>query len=458
MAKKPVIYFVFRINEGPTSTRFGGFVSRLKKTGFMPDAEYKTVALSDLSFVIDENNFASIYDKQGEKQFHDASFVYFKSWEGMPEIASMVVSYLRSQGVPYEDKAVSHTSVGKASQLWKLWSQGVAVIPTIVTSGYLDQSMMQEAIGVGPYLIKPVDGQKGEGIVVLDSLEEVKQAIAADPTGWVIQPFIPNEGDYRVLCYGYEVRGAMYRQAAKGMIVNNTSQGGTSSYVEPETIPTDIAKLAVKAANAVQYAVAGVDVLVDAAGKAHVLEVNQGSQIVTGHHVNKKMAAFAGFISERIVDRFGRRQPNNQLAFIGRNVYVNLPELGVKRVFAKVDTGAYQSSIHATNIREVKTKDGVALEFTILEGHSATEGHEVKPTRVREYKKVDIRSSFGTMQTRYVIRTRISINGRMIKTGLTLSDRKDMIAPILLGRRFLRGRYIVNVEMGAKGVFEDDLG
>lgn len=198
MAKKPVIYFVFRINEGPTSTRFGGFVSRLKKTGFMPDAEYKTVALSDLSFVIDENNFASIYDKQGEKQFHDASFVYFKSWEGMPEIASMVVSYLRSQGVPYEDKAVSHTSVGKASQLWKLWSQGVAVIPTIVTSGYLDQSMMQEAIGVGPYLIKPVDGQKGEGIVVLDSLEEVKQAIAADPTGWVIQPFIPNEGDYRV--------------------------------------------------------------------------------------------------------------------------------------------------------------------------------------------------------------------------------------------------------------------
>jgi hypothetical protein len=39
----------------------------------------------------------------------------------------------------------------------------------------------------------------------------------------------------------------------------------------------------------------------------------------------------------------------------------------------------------------------------------------------------------------------------MMKTGITLTDRKDMVAPVLLGRRFLRGRYIVNVELSRIG-------
>ena len=136
---------------------------------------------------------------------------------------------------------------------------------------------------------------------------------------------------------------------------------------------------------------------------------------------------------------------------IGRYVNVNFPEFGLKGVFAKVDTGAYQSAIHAADIKEV-TKDGKkVLEFKLLDGHGKSLGHKTSKYVVDEYEKTFVKSSNGHRQPRYLIKARISINGRMMKTGLTLTDRKDMVAPVLLGRRFLRGRYIVNVELSRIG-------
>jgi len=457
MAKsnQPVVYIVFRSNAGPTSTRFGGFITRLKKAGHMPHAEYKAIALEDMVCVIDEHNNATIYDQAGTPQLSDASFVYFKSWEAMPETASMVVSYLRAKGIPFEDAAVAHSGIHKPSQMWKLWSAGVAVIPTLSSYYVPSKEMIEKALGSGPYIVKPAKGEKGRGISKVQSYDEVVSVIESRPIDWIVQPYVLNDGDYRVMVYGYEVRGALYRQAAKGAVVNNTSQGATSTFIAPADVPEDVARQAVSAAQAVEHAVAGVDVMYDS-GHPRVLEVNQGSQIVTGHQVEKKMRAFGDFMSERISDRFGRRQPNNRLPVIGRYVHVNLPELGTKHVFAKVDTGAYQSAIHATNIHEVATQDGTKLEFTVLEGHSSTDTTKAKPSHALEYKKVVVRNSFGLKQIRYVIKTRISINGRMMKTGITLTDRKDMVAPLLLGRRFLRGRYLVNVEIGAKGAVEDE--
>lgn len=447
---KPVVYFVFRSNAGPTSTRFGGFVRRLKKYGDMPEADYKTVALEDMTFVIDSRGLARIVDTAGETLFEDASLVYFKSWEAMPETTAMVVSYLKAKGIPFEDAAAAHAGVHKPSQTWRLWSQGVSVVPTINAYSVPPKELVEQALGAGPYIVKPAKGEKGLGVVKGETYDALIAQLGDRPADFIIQPFIANDGDYRVMVYGHEVRGALLRKGVAGSIVNNTSRGGTSEFVEASEVPGGIAKLAVAAARAVEHAIAGVDIIVDREGAAYVLEVNQGSQIVTGHFVDKKAAAFADFIRERLVNRYGRRVPNNRLEVIGRYTYVNLPELGAKHIFAKVDTGAYQSAIHATDIHEVDTPRGKELEFTILAGHHKVE-KELPPSRAAEYQKVMVRNSFGIVQARYVIQTRIAINGRMMKTGITLTDRKDMVAPILLGRRFLRGRYLVNVEINGRG-------
>jgi hypothetical protein len=247
------------------------------------------------------------------------------------------------------------------------------------------------------------------------------------------------------------VRGALYRTAAEGKITNNTSQGGESTYVAREGLSQEIVRTAEKAARVTEHAVAGVDIVLDKKGNPYILEVNQGSQIVTGHFTEKKMAAFADYIRERYEDRYARKNQNNRLEVIGRYVHVDFPEFDVRKVFTKVDTGAYQSAIHATDIREVVSDGKKYLEFSLLDGHERTKSHLRPKCRVNEYTTTLVRNSSGHRQVRYVIQTRISINGRMMKTGLTLTDRKDMVAPVLLGRRFLRGRYLVNVELSRNG-------
>jgi len=439
----PVVYFVFRRNEGASSTRFGGFARRLINSGKMPAADYRTVALDDLTYAIDSSGAAAIYDEQGRALFHDASFVYFKSWESLPERASMVASYLRAKGIPFIDEAVRYAGVHKASQFWKLWAQGIAVVPTIISTHRPSRALVRDVLGDAPYLIKPIHGEKGRGVEKLASYD----ALPERTDGLLIQPYIENHGDYRVMVYGYSVRGALYRSAQEGKIVNNTSQGAISEFLERGALGEELVGLAERAASTVECAVAGVDVIVDGNGRPYVLEVNQGSQIVTGHFTDKKIEAFGDFMHERIAGRTVRKVQNNRLEVIGRYVNVNFPEFGVSRVLAKVDTGAYQSAVHAADIREGE-EDGVRyLEFSLLDGHGKTAGHKTPKCRVTDYDKTTVKNSFGVRQDRYSIKARISINGRMMKTGITLADRKEMAAPILLGRRFLRGRYIVNVEL-----------
>lgn len=450
-ATLPVVYIVFRKNAGASSTRFGGFISRLVKAGHMPQASYKTIALEDLTFVINTANQAAIYNADGSQIFHDAAFVYFKSWESMDELAAMVVQYLRAKGIPFEDAAVGHAGKHKASQMWRLWANGLPVIPTILAPGLPAQAEVAAALGPGPYITKPIHGEKGRGIAYHADYAALKQA-QHDWSQYLLQPFIANKGDWRVMVYGYEVRGALYRQAAPGLWLNNTSQGASSTFVVADETQESVRQLAVQAAEVAEYAVAGVDIVVGGDNIARVLEVNQGSQIVTGHSCEAKMKAFGDYMHEVLAHRYTRKAQNSRLPVLGRYVHVNLPELKIKNIFTKVDTGAYQSAIHATDIREVQTKHGTELEFTLLAGHPRSVAErESARCRVKDYQRARIKNSFGITQDRYIIKTRISIRGRMMKTGITLTDRKDMVAPLLLGRRFLRGRYLVNVELSRLG-------
>ena len=56
-----------------------------------------------------------------------------------------------------------------------------------------------------------------------------------------------------------------------------------------------------------------------------------------------------------------------------------------------------------------------------------------------------IRNSFGVSEKRFVIKTHIIVFGRTIQTEFTLADRENLKNPVLLGRKLLRNRFIVDV-------------
>jgi hypothetical protein len=124
---------------------------------------------------------------------------------------------------------------------------------------------------------------------------------------------------------------------------------------------------------------------------------------------------------------------------IGRSDRVDLPELGLLDIHAKIDTGAYTSSLHCSRAEVV----GGKLEFVLLdEEHPEFTGMKFS---VKEYTMREIKNSFGVAEKRYIITTKVRIFEEEIETEFSLSDRDELRFPILLGRKILRNRYLVNV-------------
>ena len=130
---------------------------------------------------------------------------------------------------------------------------------------------------------------------------------------------------------------------------------------------------------------------------------------------------------------------------IGRKDKADLPDLKLKNIDLKVDTGAYTSAIHCHRI-EVREEEGrEVLHFTLLDPtHKKYDNCEFTTDRFREKS---IRSSSGVAERRYIIETRIRVFGQTSDIEFSLSERGEMRFPILLGRKFLMGKFVVDTAL-----------
>ncbi|HTA82306.1 MAG TPA: RimK/LysX family protein [Bacteroidia bacterium] len=130
---------------------------------------------------------------------------------------------------------------------------------------------------------------------------------------------------------------------------------------------------------------------------------------------------------------------------IGRTTRIDLPRLGFLGIAAKIDTGAYYCSLHCHHI-EVRNIDGKNLLFFTLLDPTHPE-YKDKEIKFKNFETKQIRNSFGDTEERFSIRTAIRLHGRRIKTWVTLTDRGSMTYPMLIGRRILKNKFLVDVSL-----------
>ncbi len=124
---------------------------------------------------------------------------------------------------------------------------------------------------------------------------------------------------------------------------------------------------------------------------------------------------------------------------VGRKVLVDFPKYDLKGIAAKVDTGADSSAIWASDISDV---NGV-LSFKLFDKKSPNYTGEVITTR--DFQIISIKNSFGVAEYRYKIKLPVLVEGRKIHVRFTLADRSRSAYPILIGRRTLQGKFLVDV-------------
>ncbi len=130
----------------------------------------------------------------------------------------------------------------------------------------------------------------------------------------------------------------------------------------------------------------------------------------------------------------------NEKIVIGKKEIISILDLELFELDAKVDTGADSSALHCDDIF---IDDENFVHFTLLdEIHPSYHGKKIK---MPLYKNKKVRSSNGELQIRPSIKVKVEFFGKKYNTIISLTNRADMKYPMLIGRKFLSGKFLVDV-------------
>lgn len=137
-----------------------------------------------------------------------------------------------------------------------------------------------------------------------------------------------------------------------------------------------------------------------------------------------------------------RRKPRPRLPIIGWREWLDLPELGVERLKAKVDTGARSSALHAVRIRSFQRDGAPWVRFDVhpVQRHS----HPNVRCEAALTDERMVRSSSGHSELRPVIETTARLGEHAWPIELTLTDRAVMGFRLLLGRAAVRRKFVID--------------
>ena len=137
-----------------------------------------------------------------------------------------------------------------------------------------------------------------------------------------------------------------------------------------------------------------------------------------------------------------KRIPKSALTIIGAVESADLPDLGIRNLPMRVDTGAATSALHVENLEEFRRAGRNWVSFDLHPDiHNVDLGVRITAP-VKGRKK--IKSSTADRELRIVIDTTLRLGNAEWSIQLTLANRAEMTYPMLLGRAAMAGRFRVD--------------
>ena len=130
------------------------------------------------------------------------------------------------------------------------------------------------------------------------------------------------------------------------------------------------------------------------------------------------------------------------LPVIGWREFVKLPDLGVKSIKVKVDTGARSSALHVFDLTEFEKEGEKWVRFKIYASQRTQKTVVNSEAKILEYRS--IKNSGGKASLRPVIITHVTLLDETWPVELTLANRDEMGFRMLLGRQAMRRRFLVD--------------
>ncbi len=268
----------------------------------------------DVRFQVGEGGSAKIL--LGKTNLSQFKVIFFRTTGKKWEEVNLILSYLKERVEKKLVRIVDPVILGgrpylsmKAHQMFVFHQAGLPVPRTIYGSLKFIKEEVGRVIGF-PAVVKRSEGGRGQRVYLAKDqprlnylIEELKSQEKEEGKRFLVQEFIANKGDLRILVLGNQILGAIKRvRAKKGEFRNNVSLGGK---VYPSKLDKKIKQIALRAAKIAQLSVAGVDIVLrDPDQKPFIFEVNRAPQFkgfmrATGINVPLKLAEYLISLKEQ---------------------------------------------------------------------------------------------------------------------------------------------------------------
>jgi glutathione synthase/RimK-type ligase-like ATP-grasp enzyme len=298
-------YEVLVMKPGPLKIdgKYDQFFNRLEaESGNM---KFSFSSYDDLKFIF-KGRQLNVRLNNLKRDVADFDMVYFFVPSAEREFEAALALYLKRNGVLTIDKSTVEYNrpLNKVYQYVQLNLCG-ARLPSAVAMNSKAMADSYDFIvkNIGlPFVVKNVSSHHGRDNHLIKTKAQFTKLFDQIKRGnYVAQKYIQNEGDYRLMIYGKQINLVIKRVAKRGSHLNNVNTEDTSTLVKESFIPTSVRRIAIKAADAMQIEIAGVDMVKDKeSGLWYCLEVNENPRLATGVFLTEKQAALIEYFQKRL--------------------------------------------------------------------------------------------------------------------------------------------------------------
>lgn len=264
----------------------------------------KLVYWEDLEFAIATNKV--VVSAEGEDVLEGVDLVIAVGWYKTGrqsiyrDVAYSLALVLDQRGIRFwNSEMLAQRSTSKLSSMVQLGLSGVSVPDSYfsLNTGTVIKSLQP------PYVIKSITASRGANNYLVKVADDPKIGnITQNDSYYIAQPYLPNDHDLRVICFGGKPRMVLKRSRRSGVEthLNNTSKGGEAEWLDLSEIPPALLTESEKICKIMKRELAGIDFISDANSPVgySCLEVNAVPQLTSGHDAERKMKVLLQTITE----------------------------------------------------------------------------------------------------------------------------------------------------------------
>lgn len=220
---------------------------------------------------------------------------FFRSVGSELEWSKLLQLYAKKHNIPVVDEYLKNEGPlrrFKSVMTWQLVEAGVKYPKSQYIETWNDlEKFLKEASfplivklsqggrhGMGTFWIREYEDLNKLKVILEERKEKAKKKGEKVPMirGFLVQEYIENDGDFRVMTVGYKCIGGFKRQVKEEKLILNKSQGNSIGLKE---VPEAVVRTAEAAARALEVEVAGTDLVISKkTGEVYIIEVNEAPQ------------------------------------------------------------------------------------------------------------------------------------------------------------------------------------